>query len=291
MIARLSSAVRSLLGDTSRPLPQHAMLEREYVHLHGSLPPDYPIDDPDADGRLRAIHGALHQRNHAALCLSGGGIRSASFAVGILQGLARRRLLDVFDYLSTVAGGGYTGGWLSAWLHHAREAGEQPSDVFRELAGDEASATKPEPEPVRRIREYSNYLDPQLGLFSVDIWTLVSTVVRNLLLNWLVLIPLLAAALLVPRLYYALVGLGAQHWLDWASLDVLSDGLVFAGFGLLALGLAYIVLDLPSAGNRQLGQRASWRSVSRRCVSRPRCSRCIGPGPASSIPFPRRAQR
>src|SRR5690606_23341560 len=36
----------------------------------------------------------------SALCLSGGGIRSATFNLGVLQGLARAGILDKFDYLS-----------------------------------------------------------------------------------------------------------------------------------------------------------------------------------------------
>ncbi|MDX6303281.1 MAG: hypothetical protein QOI77_250, partial [Blastocatellia bacterium] len=43
----------------------------------------------------------------SALCLSGGGIRSATFNLGLLQGLARHELLSKFDYLSTVSGGGF----------------------------------------------------------------------------------------------------------------------------------------------------------------------------------------
>jgi len=50
-----------------------------------------------------------------ALCLSGGGIRSATFALGVIQGLAERGVLSGFDYLSTVSGGRYVGGWLSSW--------------------------------------------------------------------------------------------------------------------------------------------------------------------------------
>ena len=55
-----------------------------------------------------------------ALCLSGGGIRSATFGLGLLQGLARKNLLARFDYLSTVSGGGYIGAWLSAWAHRGK---------------------------------------------------------------------------------------------------------------------------------------------------------------------------
>ena len=52
--------------------------------------------------------------NLVGLAFSGGGIRSATFNLGILQALARERLLRAFDYVSTVSGGGYIGGWLMA---------------------------------------------------------------------------------------------------------------------------------------------------------------------------------
>jgi len=44
--------------------------------------------------------------------VSGGGIRSATFALGFFQALARAKLLRHVDYLSTVSGGGYFGGFL-----------------------------------------------------------------------------------------------------------------------------------------------------------------------------------
>jgi hypothetical protein len=50
------------------------------------------------------------------LCFSGGGIRSATFNLGILQGLAELNLLRCFDYLSTVSGGGVVRG-LERALH------------------------------------------------------------------------------------------------------------------------------------------------------------------------------
>lgn len=55
------------------------------------------------------------------LALSGGGIRSATFCLGFLQELNQLKLLRVFDYLSTVSGGGYVGGWWSAWLSRDEE--------------------------------------------------------------------------------------------------------------------------------------------------------------------------
>ncbi|HLE84105.1 MAG TPA: hypothetical protein VJG13_07180, partial [Thermoanaerobaculia bacterium] len=46
------------------------------------------------------------------LAFSGGGIRSATFNLGVIQGLARLGLLSRFDLLSVNSGGGYIGGWL-----------------------------------------------------------------------------------------------------------------------------------------------------------------------------------
>src|ERR1700675_3671177 len=60
---------------------------------------------------------AVHARDQAALCLSGGGIRSASFSLGVIQALAKKGLLSRFHYLSTVSGGGYIGAWLCRWIN------------------------------------------------------------------------------------------------------------------------------------------------------------------------------
>jgi len=51
------------------------------------------------------------------LSLSGGGIRSASFNLGVLQALAKHKLLKNIDYLSTVSGGGYMGSCLSSLMN------------------------------------------------------------------------------------------------------------------------------------------------------------------------------
>ena len=56
-----------------------------------------------------------HSLNLFGLAFSGGGIRSATFNLGILQALAEMRNLSSIDYLSTVSGGGYIGCWFLAW--------------------------------------------------------------------------------------------------------------------------------------------------------------------------------
>ena len=58
------------------------------------------------------------EKSLVGLAFSGGGIRSATFNLGILQALAKSQTLRTFDYLSTVSGGGYIGSWLMGWMHH-----------------------------------------------------------------------------------------------------------------------------------------------------------------------------
>jgi hypothetical protein len=133
----------------------------------------------------------------AGLAFSGGGIRSATFNLGVLQGLARVGLLRRFDYLSTVSGGGYIGSWLSAWIKHVGSL----ATVDEELLCDRESGTVyREPDPVNFLRKYSNYLTPKLGVFSADTWALIAVYLRNLTLNLLIITAFFLAVFLVPRL-------------------------------------------------------------------------------------------
>jgi hypothetical protein len=141
----------------------YQVLEAEYVALHGPLPKDYAQTDDNPEKRLAAIFALIHAQKPSALCISGGGIRSATFALGVLQGLARIGLLQKFDYLSTVSGGGYIGGWLSSWAH--RDPGGLDS-VAKALAAQPQKKLDPEAVALEHLREYSNYLSPKVGLVS-----------------------------------------------------------------------------------------------------------------------------
>ena len=89
------------------------ILREELSHIK----PDFVQNgDGKPTENLNKVFDDLHKAELSALCFSGGGIRSATFGLGIVQALAKYRLLDNFDYLSTVSGGGYLGSWLSAWI-------------------------------------------------------------------------------------------------------------------------------------------------------------------------------
>jgi hypothetical protein len=103
-------------------------------------------------------------------------------------------LLGKFHYLSTVSGGGYIGSWLTAWRRT-----EDDQSVFEKLVS--MQTTGREPPQITGVRSDSNYITPILGLLSADTWTVLAIYVRNLLLNWLLFVPLFTGCLLFPFWY------------------------------------------------------------------------------------------
>ena len=205
------------------------------------------------------------------LAFSGGGIRSATFNLGVLQALSRFWLLKQCDYLSTVSGGGYIGGWFAAWLRresctplNESSEGSQPrqrpaSDAMDEMQRRLSPTRSPNPmdergRPVRYLREYSNYLTPRVGLMSADTWTMFGIYVRNTLLNQVIIVSLLVAALLVPRNWFAYVEVmsGLGSWDFWAAAFC------------LVLGATTLVANL-----RRLNPRPTIMSIHAQDISSP----------------------
>jgi hypothetical protein len=190
----------------------------------------------------------------SALCISGGGIRSATFALGALQGLAQAGILSSLDYLSTVSGGGYIGSWLTAWKQRRNGI----SEIVPDLKPSAPFPAKGQPDPIQHLREYNSYLSPVLGLLSADTWTLAATVIRNMFLNWLVLVPLLLFALMIPRIVLSLAKLGDTytsygHWLtDLRS--VLIYGFPVASGLFFAIGIFNALRYLPGLGGENRSQ-------------------------------------
>lgn len=197
-------------------LIQHDELDeidrQRYARSAPAAPPG-PSHDPLA-GPPRLAADRAWSRDLIGLAISGGGIRSATFALGVLQGLATRGWLTRLDYLSTVSGGGYIGAWLLAWIKR-RGSVRSVQESLRGLhaspigAGNNSdpgadARDNPDPgsehvRPIRLLREYSNYLSPQGGAFSTDTWTIGAIWIRNTLLNLFTLTLFLMAALLAPR--------------------------------------------------------------------------------------------
>ncbi len=139
-----------------------------------------------------------HTNHLAGLCFSGGGIRSATFNLGVLQGLAQRGQLGTFDYLSSVSGGGYLHQWLAAWIK--RQGSVQA--VEQELIPQpEVGCMPAHPHTIRWLRRYSNYLTPQRGVFTADTWVALAIWIRNTFLNQIILVSGLFCMVLLAHLF------------------------------------------------------------------------------------------
>jgi hypothetical protein len=162
--------------------------------------------------RRRGVPDGDPEHDLTGLCFSGGGIRSATFCLGVLQGLATFNLLKHFDYISSVSGGGYIACWLISWIKRPGEIKGNPTGIdaveqelreapphFNQYTSPPLAEKYQEPGAINFLRSYSNYLTPRLGLFSADTWVAVASYVRNLLLNLTVLVASLGAVILIPR--------------------------------------------------------------------------------------------
>ena len=189
----------------------------EFEAIHAKPRAAATAQGPDAS--LHAYYDAALETPQAALCLSGGGIRSAAFSLGVLQALARSKLLTSFHYLSTVSGGGYIGGWLLALLH---ERGFNAAKVQCLLAADTA------PPELDALRRYTDYLAPHPGLASPDTWAGIILWLRNVLVNWLIFFPALFALAMLPNLYRDILAAIGPGW----SLPLLLIALAGLGIGI-----------------------------------------------------------
>jgi predicted acylesterase/phospholipase RssA len=104
--------------------------------------------------------------NLVGLSLSGGGIRSASFALGVIHSLVANDKLSKIDYLSTVSGGGYIGSALTWALHKNKDKGEQivKKEGFPLGVPGKGSTNSRANNALNYIRQQANYLTPGGGI-------------------------------------------------------------------------------------------------------------------------------
>ncbi len=176
----------------------------------------------------------------AGLALSGGGIRSATFAMGIIVALSKRGLLPQFDYLSTVSGGGYAGSFLTQLLGAAApeiNLSLRETDLpFKRREG--------ESELLRRIRQGASYL-------SGSVWerfTLAMAQAQGIFLTLIIVLSLISV-----------VAFG-----DYLLRSEISDGTwneiaLYSSIGLIGLFLA--VPLLRGWSGQSLAGETSWMAL------------------------------
>ncbi len=136
---------------------------------------------PDADGITNA----------AGLALSGGGIRSASFCLGVSQVLsARAGIMNSFDLMSTVSGGGFTGSFLT------RRIADQGVEAVARPNG-------PDTDAVKYLRQRANYLS--MGSF-IKTSAIAMNLLAGMVLNWTAPAAIIAVITLLLHL------LGVSGW-------------------------------------------------------------------------------
>jgi len=159
------------------------------------------------------------------LAFSGGGIRSATFNLGVLQALEAGGMLRHVDYLSSVSGGGYAAScytWLRARLAVA-------TGVFRAPLVDSAGSV------LDWLRAHGKYLTSHRGF---SIWTLIASILAATFINVLVLGPLLLFAVYALTLAWL-----AVEWPPWLVLPGTHAPQGHHGYWLLlALGVASLAL-------------------------------------------------
>ena len=134
------------------------------------------------------------------VAFSGGGVRSATFCLGVIQALASLGLLGRVGYISSVSGGSYINSWLASWIRNCGFA--KVNDYLADTAdkNDQQSRFN-HLSPVSHLRRYSSYLTPQRGFLSSDVWTAIAAYVLRLIPN--LLFVGLAAFLLVTIPYFS----------------------------------------------------------------------------------------
>jgi len=169
-----------------------------------------PIPDLDENWKLKS--------GKIGLAFSGGGIRSATFNLGVLQALNRMDILRFCDYLSTVSGGGYIGSCLSSLLDNPEASVKPDGFPFR----FEREKESDERQEVKWLRRNSRFLAPKMNIFGLDLWRLIGQYLTGLVLTNI------TTAALVILLSFALYGVVSlidtpKLWYDsflWGALGI-----------------------------------------------------------------------
>lgn len=181
------------------------------------LPLRFGIDETDADwkainfseaneiGARRKLHGVATEPGLDAngLSLSGGGIRSATFCLGVIQVLAERGLMKDIDYLSTVSGGGFIGGFVSSLIGSGA--------AFDQIA----CPIGPDSGPVQHLRQNAKYLS---ALNLKQRWIMISGTLSGLILNWAAPLAVLSALALLT----SYIALGVHFWVSGGVICILA---------------------------------------------------------------------
>ena len=203
------------------------------------------LRDEDNERRWREAeededNTSVRHRGLVGLAFSGGGIRSATYNLGVMQALKKMGLFKCVDYLSTVSGGGYIGSCISSTLASVSgvPAGGETKEPLSEIFGHKQGEL--EPSVFRHLRDNANYLAPN-GLR--DVLRIPAILMRGMVVNLLVILPyLILAALLTVWIKPTRASLDQptiSAFMNFWPIDSLGDSFVLTKLLLILLLLTF----------------------------------------------------
>ncbi len=146
--------------------------------------------------------------NPTGIAISGGGVRSATLGLGMIQAFIEKGVFKHFDYLSTVSGGGYIGACLTSLM--SEEPPYEDAEGEKEIDNAKFSATEigldPDTSPfvnmnandgyqaadktrmgvrhqIHHLRTHGEYLTPDKGIFSWEVMRAVGSLLSGIWYN------------------------------------------------------------------------------------------------------------
>ena len=194
------------------------------------------------------------------VALSGGGIRSATLSLGVLQHLIRRGWMRQVDLLSTVSGGGYIGSCITSLLSrgdHSLETPVQPEQKHLDWKRCErfdldAQGPFDGHEQLHHLRRHGDFLVARRGLFRHEFVRLLGSIPAGLLTIWLGLALFLVVASSAWLLLLALLldpvswqSLATGGWISWEqALDSQGPSTRVVMWGIGLGGLIAMLLEI-----------------------------------------------
>jgi hypothetical protein len=186
------------------------------------------------------------------LAFSGGGVRSATFNLGVLQALASQDVLDKVGYISSVSGGSYINSWLAAWISKDRFQAVNRALADHEYDAQKSSTTSSQEgakngdalsdaeeryraqRPIAHLRHYSSYLTPQKGILSSDVWTAVAAYPLRLAPNLLFVLLSATAVIGLPHILsnFYRIDINKKGWQFFLNS---SPAMILAAIGIVGL--------------------------------------------------------
>lgn len=155
-------------------------VDKEYNEIFDKLK-----NTPDIQNKEFRLPSEIKVTSNAGLvglALSGGGIRSATFNLGLLQSLAKRGVLRCCDYLSTVSGGGYIGSCLGSIISSSKQ--KKTANKWKQFPFYfDRSENPDEHKEIKYLRKNSKYLCPNSSIFSLDVWKMISWYLSGLIIT------------------------------------------------------------------------------------------------------------